>query len=88
MCDIRLVKKYHNNACQLFNPMLPKMVIALKNRETRKTALITTTIALAILATALTFTTMMPGRPCTTNNDFQEFMECLFGDVGGPVEQP
>ena len=41
--------------------MLPKMVIALKNRETRKTALITTTIALAILATALTFTTMMPG---------------------------
>lgn len=39
-----------------------------------------------MLATALTFPTMTPGALAQTNNDFQEFLECLFGDVGGPAE--
>jgi hypothetical protein len=63
--------------------MLLKMAIDLKSTETRKTASITTTIAIAILATALTFPTMTPGALAQSGNDFQEFMECLFGDVGG-----
>jgi hypothetical protein len=63
--------------------MLPKMAIALKSTETRKTASITTTIAIAILATALTLPTMTPGAFAQSSNDFQEFMECLFGDIGG-----
>jgi hypothetical protein len=63
--------------------MLPKMAIALKSTVTRKTASITATIAIAILATALTFPTMTPGALAQSSNDFQEFMECLFGDVGG-----
>ncbi|MDQ4012641.1 MAG: hypothetical protein M3146_02815 [Thermoproteota archaeon] len=62
------------------------MAIALKNIETRKTASITTTIAIAILAAALTFPTMTNVAFSQTRaNDFQEFMECLFGDVGGSV---
>jgi hypothetical protein len=76
-------QKYHNNARQLFNLMLLKMAIALKSTETRKTASITTTIAVAILATALTFPTMTTVALAQSSNDFQEFMECLFGDVGG-----
>jgi hypothetical protein len=63
--------------------MLPKMAIALKSTETRKTASITTTIAIAILATALTFPTMTPEALAQSSNDFPEFMECLFGDIGG-----
>ena len=63
--------------------MLLQMAITLKSTETRKTASITTTIAIAILATALTFPNMTPGALAQSSNDFQEFLECLFGDVGG-----
>jgi hypothetical protein len=63
--------------------MLLKMAIALRNTEKRKTASITTTIAIAVLVTALTFPTMTPGALAQSGNDFQEFMECLFGNVGG-----
>ena len=63
--------------------MLLQMAITLKSTETRKTASITTTIAIAILATALTFPTMTPRALAQSSNDFQEFMECLFGDAGG-----
>jgi hypothetical protein len=57
--------------------MLLKMAIALKNTKTR------TTIAVAVLASALTFPTMTNvAFSQTSANDFQEFMECLFGDVG------
>ena len=62
--------------------MLLKMAVALKNIETRKTASITTTIAVAVLVAAFpTMTTVAFSQ--TSANEFQEFMECLFGDVGG-----
>jgi hypothetical protein len=78
-------KKYHNNACQLFNLMLLEMAIALKHTEAKKSvSMTTTTIAIAILATALAFPTMTTvSFAQSSGNDFQEFTECLFNDVGG-----
>lgn len=42
-----------------------------------------TTIAIAILAAALAFPAMTTVAFAQSSNDFQEFMECLFDDVGG-----
>ena len=53
----------------------------MKHRETKKAV---PTIAIAILATALAFPTMTTVAIAqSSSNDFQEFMECLFNDVGG-----
>jgi hypothetical protein len=61
--------------------MMPKMAITLKNTATISRA---TTIVIAMLATALTIPTMTTVTFAqSSGNDFQEFMECLFGDVGG-----
>jgi hypothetical protein len=44
----------------------------------------TTTIAIAIIATALAFPTMTTVSIAqSSGNDFQEFKDCLFSDVGG-----
>ena len=60
------------------------MAFALKDIETRKTASITTTIAIAMLVAGLAFPSLTNvAFSQTSANDFQEFMECLFGDVGG-----
>ncbi len=42
-----------------------------------------TLIAIAILASALTIPTMTTAAFAQSSNDFQDFMECLFNDVGG-----
>jgi hypothetical protein len=78
-------KKYHNNPCQLFNLMLLEIAIALKHTEAKKSvSMTTTTIAIAIIATALAFPTMTTvSFAQSSGNDFQEFTECLFNDVGG-----
>jgi hypothetical protein len=56
----------------------------MKDTETKKAVSMTTTIAMAILATALVFPTMTTVAVAqSSSNDFQEFMECLFSDVGG-----
>jgi hypothetical protein len=57
----------------------------MKHRETKKAVQTTiTTIAIAILATALAFPTMATVAIAQSNsNYFQEFMECLFNDVVG-----
>lgn len=56
----------------------------MKDTETKKAVSMTTTIAIAILATALVFPTMTTVAIAqSSGNDFQEFMECLFNDVGG-----
>jgi hypothetical protein len=61
--------------------MMPKMAITLKNTATISR---TTTIVIAMLATALTIPTMTTVTFAqSSGNDFQEFIECLFGDVGG-----
>jgi hypothetical protein len=56
----------------------------MKDTETKKAVSMTTTIAIAILATALVFPTLTTVAIAqSSGNDFQEFMECLFNDVGG-----
>jgi hypothetical protein len=56
----------------------------MKHRETRKAVSMTTTIAIAVLATVLAFPTMTTVAIAqSSSNDFQDFMECLFNDVGG-----
>ena len=56
----------------------------MKDTETKNAVSMTTTIAIAILATALVFPTMTTlASAQSSGNDFQEFMECLFNDVGG-----
>jgi hypothetical protein len=56
----------------------------MKDTETKKALSMTTTIAIAMLATALVFPTMTTVTIAqSSGDDFQEFMECLFNDVGG-----
>jgi Na+-driven multidrug efflux pump len=47
----------------------------LKNTEAKKSVSIATSIAIAILATALTFPTMTTAAFAQSSNDFQDFME-------------
>jgi hypothetical protein len=63
--------------------MILKMTFTLKNTEAKKSVSMATSIAIAILATALTFPTMTTAAFAQSSNDFQDFMECLFNDVGG-----
>lgn len=56
----------------------------MKHRETRKAVSMTTTIVIAVLATVLAIPTMTTVAIAqSSSNDFQDFMECLFNDVGG-----
>ena len=56
----------------------------MKDTETKKALSMTTTVAIAILATALVFPTMTTlAIAQSSGNDFQEFIECLFNDAGG-----
>jgi hypothetical protein len=55
--------------------MILKMTFTLKNTEAKKSVSIATSIAIAILATALTFPTMTTAAFAQSSNDFQDFME-------------